>query len=164
MSTKIDLEHRFGKGVASVWKMYSDRAFFERKYKESGYSNVEVLDYQSSAKGFSITCRYDAGSDAPMPEFAKKFIGERITVVQTDSWDASSKTGKISTEIKGAPVKVTAEMRLEGDAKSAVNRMKWTLSCAIPLVGGKLEALLGEDVKVKSARDQKVSIKILADY
>lgn len=164
MSTKIDLEHRFAKGVANVWKMYSDRAFFERKYKDAGYSNIEVLDYQTSAKGFSITCRYDAGSDAPMPDFAKKFIGERITVVQTDAWDAASKTGKITTEIKGAPVKVTAEMRLEGDAKSAVNRMKWTLACGIPLVGGKLEALLAEDVKVKSQRDQKVSSKILADY
>jgi len=164
MSTKIDLEHKFSKGVANVWKMYSDRAFFERKYKESGYANIEVLDFQSSAKGFSITCRYDAGSDAPMPDFAKKFIGERISVTQTDTWDAATKTGKITTEIKGAPVKVTAEMKLEGDAKSATNKMRWTLSCGIPLVGGKLEALLGEDVKVKSARDQKVSSKILADY
>lgn len=164
MSTKIDLEHKFSKGVDSVWKMYSDRAFFERKYKDSGYANIEVLDFQSSAKGFSITCRYDAGSDAPMPDFAKKFIGERISVTQTDSWDAKTRTGKITTEIKGAPVKVTAEMKLEGDAKSAVNKMKWTLSCGIPLVGGKLESLLGEDIKTKSARDQKVSSKILADY
>lgn len=164
MSTKIDLEHKFSKGVASVWKMYSDRAYFERKYQDAGYNNIQVLDYQHSAKGFSITVHYEAGSDAPLPDFAKKFIGERISVTQTDSWDAASKTGKISTEIKGAPVKVTAEMKLEGDAKSAVNRMKWTLSCGIPLVGGKLEALLGEDVKVKSARDQIVSSKILADY
>ncbi|MDP3870859.1 DUF2505 domain-containing protein [Phenylobacterium sp.] len=164
MSTKIDLEHKFSKGVASVWKMYSDRAFFERKYQDAGYSNIEVLDFQSSAKGFSITVRYDAGSDAPMPDFARKFIGERINITQTDAWDAASKTGKITTEIKGAPVKVTAEMKLEGDAKSAVNKMKWTLSCGIPLVGGKLEALFGEDIKVKSARDQKASTKILADY
>lgn len=164
MSTKIDLEHKFTKGVASVWKMYSDRAFFERKYKESGYSNVEVLDFQTSAKGFSITCRYDAGSDAPMPDFVKKFIGERISVTQTDSWDAATKTGKITTEIKGAPVKVTAEMKLEGDAKSATNKMRWTLACSIPLVGGKIEGFLAEDIKTKSVRDQKASAKILADY
>ena len=99
-----------------------------------------------------------------MPDFVKKFIGERISVTQTDSWDAASKTGKITTEIKGAPVKVTAEMKLSGDAKSAVNKMKWTLACSIPLVGGKIEGFLAEDIKTKSARDQKASAKILADY
>ncbi len=34
MSTKINLEHKFSKGVDSVWKMYSDRAFFERHLGE----------------------------------------------------------------------------------------------------------------------------------
>lgn len=164
MATKINLEHKFSKGVDKVWAMYSDRAFFEKKYQATGCTNIEVLDYKISEKGFSITVRYDAKSDASMPDFAKKFMAERVTITQTDSWDAGSKTGKIVTEIKGAPVKVTADMKLEASGKGAVNKMLWTLSSGIPLVGGKLESILGEDVKIKSARDEQASQKLLEAY
>ena len=115
-------------------------------------------------KGFSITVKYDAKSDAPVPDFAKKFMGETVSVTQTDAWDAATKTGKITTEIKGAPVKVTADMKLEASGKGAVNRMVWTLSCGIPLVGGKLESILAEDVKVKSKRDEAASQTLLEGY
>jgi len=164
MATKINLEHKFNKSVAKVWAMYTDRAFFEKKYAATGCTNIEVLKHDTNDKGFSITVRYDAKSDAPMPDFAKKFMAERITVTQTDSWDAATKTGKIVTEIKGAPVKVTAEMKLEAAGKGAVNKMLWTLSSGIPLVGGKLESILGEDVKIKSARDEQASQKLLEGY
>lgn len=164
MATKINLEHKFTKGADKVWAMYSDRAFFEKKYQATGCTNIQVLDYKKSEKGFSITVRYDAKSDAPVPDFAKKFMGETVSVTQTDAWDAATKTGKITTEIKGAPVKVTADMKLEASGKGAVNKMVWTLSCGIPLVGGKLEGILAEDVKVKSARDEAASQKLLEGY
>ncbi len=164
MATKINLEHQFSGSVDQVWAMYSDRAFFEKKYQATGATNLEVLDYQSSAKGFSITVRYDSKSDAPLPDFAKKFMAERITVTQTDSWDAATKTGKITTELKGVPLKVSAEMKLEAAGKGAVNKMVWTLSSGIPLVGGKLEGLLAEEVKIKSARDAAASQTLLKSY
>jgi len=164
MATKINLEHHFSKSVAKVWAMYSDRAFFEKKYAATGCINLEVLEHKVSDKGFSITVRYDAKSDAPVPDFAKKFMADRVNVTQTDTWDASTKTGKITTEIKGMPVKLTAEMKLEASGKGAVNKMVWTLSSGIPLVGGKLESIAAEDVKIKSARDEQASQKLLEGY
>lgn len=164
MATRINLEHKLAKSPDEVMKMYSDRAFFEKKYAATGCTNIEVLDFKTSAKGFSITVRYDAQSDAPVPEFAKKFMGSTVNVTQTDSWDVATKSGKIVTDIKGAPVKVTADMKLEAAGKGSVNRMVWTLSCGIPLVGGKLESILAEDVKIKSARDEKASQKLLESY
>lgn len=164
MATKINLEHKFGKSVDKVWAMYCDRAFFEKKYAATGCTNVEVLDYKTSDKGFSITVRYDSKSDAPLPDFAKKFMAERINVTQTDSWDAASKAGKITTELKGVPMKLSADMKLEAVGKGAATRMVWTLSCGIPLVGGKLESIIAEDVKIKSARDEQASQKLLEGY
>ena len=164
MATKINLEHQFAKSVAKVWAMYSDRTFFEKKYAATGCTNIEVLDCKSSDKGFSITVRYDSKSDAPLPDFAKKFMAERITVTQTDAWDAATKTGRITTELKGVPMKLSAEMKLEAAGKGAVNKMVWTLASGIPLVGGKLESILAEDVKVKSARDEQASQKLLEGY
>jgi Protein of unknown function (DUF2505) len=156
MATKLSLEHRFSKGVDKVWAMYNDKDFFVKKYRENGFTNIEVLDYKKNDQGFSITVRYDAQSDAPLPEFAKKFMASTITVTQTDSWEFASKTGKIITEVKGMPMKVSADMKLEAAGKGAVNKMVWTLSAGIPLIGGKLEGLLAED--------QAASAKLLEAY
>ena len=164
MATKINLEHQFKQSVDKVWTMYSDKAFFENKYKATGCTNIEVLDYKSSDAGFSITVRYDAKSDASVPDFAKKFMSERVSVTQTDSWTTATKTGKIVTEIKGMPVKVSADMKLEALGKGCVNKMLWTLSSGIPLVGGKLESVLSEDVKIKSKRDEQASQKLAEGY
>ena len=161
---KLELEHKFPKSVAKVWAMYADRAFFERKLKNLGYTNISITNYSSSDKGFSITMRYDAKSDAKLPDFAKKFVGETSSVTETDTWDAATKTGKISVEIKGAPVKVNCEMRLEAAGKGSVNKLSWTLSCGIPLIGGKLERIIAEDVEAKSSKDNLASAKILEDY
>lgn len=161
---KLELEHKFAKTVAKVWAMYSDRAFFERKLKQLGYSNISITDYTTSAKGFSITMRYDAQSDAKLPDFVKKLIGDTSSITETDSWDAATKTGKISIDIKGAPIKVSAEMKLESAGKGSINKINWTLSSGIPLLGGKLERFLAEDVEVKSNKDNLVSAKILEDY
>lgn len=164
MATRLNLEHRFNKGLEHVWAMYNDRDFFVKKYRENGFTDIEVLDYKKTDKGFSITVRYNAESDAPLPEFAKKFMASTITVTQTDSWEFASKKGRIVTEIKGMPMKVSAEMQLEAAGSGAVNKMVWTLSAGIPLIGGKLEALLAEDIKVKSAKDQAASAKLLEAY
>lgn len=164
MSTKFTMEHKFSKPVENVWKMYSDRTFFEKKYAELGYTNVQITDYSSSAKGFSITARYDAANDAPMPDFAKKFMSSTVSVTQTDNWDAASKTGNIKIDIKGVPAKVTAEMKLENVGKGSVNKMNWVISVGIPLIGGKLESVLAEDVKTKSPKDSAASEKLLKNY
>ena len=97
-------------------------------------------------------------------DFAATMRMPARAIGMTDAWDAATKTGKITTEIKGAPVKVTADMKLEASGKGAVNRMVWTLSCGIPLVGGKLESILAEDVKVKSKRDEAASQTLLEGY
>lgn len=164
MSTKLAVEHKFDKSADAVFAMYADRAFFERKYKELGYSNVEILDHKSSASGFSITARYDTNNDAPLPDFAKKFMAATVNITQTDTWDAATKTGKLSFDIKGVPVKVTADMKLVAQGKGSANQLAFVLSCGIPLLGGKLESVLATDIKAKAVKDEAASQKILKDY
>lgn len=161
---KFDDKHTFDQPAATVLKMFSDRSYFERKYKEVGGWDIEVLECEKSATHFSITCRYTMKSNVPLPDFAKKFVPDTATVTQTDSWDLKKKTGRLEAEIKGAPVKVAADMTLKDEGKGAANHLKWNISCGIPLIGGKLEKLTAEDIQAKAAADLAVSRKILKDY
>jgi hypothetical protein len=103
-------------------------------------------------------------SEAGLPDFAKKFIGDSSVITQTDAWDLVKKTGRIEAEIKGAPVKVSAEMSLRDEGQGSANLLKWTVSCGIPLLGGKLEKIISEDIQAKSRNDLAVSRKLLAGY
>jgi hypothetical protein len=161
---KFDLKHSYNKPAAAVLKMYSDKAFFERKYKDIGAWDVEVVQHEKSDSRFSIKCRYTVKNDAPLPDFAKKFLGESTVITQSDTWDLKKATGRLEIEIKGAPVKVSADMTLKDAGSGSSNEMKWNVSCGIPLIGGKLESVVGEDIKAKSKKDEAVSQKILASY
>ena len=161
---KFDDKHTFDKPAATVIKMFTDRAYFERKYQDVGAWDVEVLECEKSAKRFRIKARMTVKSDAPLPDFAKKFMSASNVVVRQDTWDIDKRTGHLDIEIKGVPVKVSADMVLKDEGKGSANTIRWNLSCGIPLLGGKLESLLAEDIRMKGAGDLAVSRKILADY
>ena len=161
---KYDEKLDYDKPIDTVLQMYTDRSYFERKYRDSGAWDVEVLEHEKTDKRFRIKCRFSMKSDAPLPDFAKKFIGESVSVVQQDAWDLEKRTGRIDTEIKGAPVKVFTEMQLKSAGQGCANHLVWNVSCGIPLIGGKLEKVLAEDLQAKSRTDYQASLKILRDY
>jgi hypothetical protein len=157
-------KHTFDKPAATVLKMFSDKAYFEKKYAALGYRNIEVLEHKLDAKKFRIKVRYVAPNSAPVPDFAKKFLGETNTVTQTDAWDLERKTGRLEAEIKGVPVKVAADMKLADEGAGAANSLKWSLDCGIPFVGGKLEQLVAADIQSKAQGDLAQSRELLKGY
>jgi hypothetical protein len=158
-------KHSFDKPAATVLKMFSDRAYFERKYKELGNTGIEVLEHVADAKKFRIKVRYTAKNSSPqIPDFAKKFLGETNVVTQTDTWDLEKKTGRLEAEIKGVPVKVSADMKLADEGSGSTNTLRWSLSCGIPLVGGKLEQVVAGDIQAKAKADLAKSREILKGY
>ncbi|MBI3171251.1 MAG: DUF2505 domain-containing protein [Hydrocarboniphaga effusa] len=157
-------KHSFDKPAASVIKMFSDKAYFERKYKELGFREIQVLEHTVDAKKFRIKVRYTAPNSAPLPDFAKKFLGETNVVTQSDTWDIEKKTGRLEAEIRGVPVKVFADMTLKDEGAGSANTLKWNLNCGIPFIGGKLEEVVAGDIRAKSKGDQAKSREILKSY
>ena len=157
-------KHVFDKPAATVLKMFSDKAYFERKYKDLGYTNIEVLEHVADAKKFRIKVRYSAPNSAPVPDFARKFLGATNVVTQSDTWDLERRTGRLEAEIRGVPVKVSADMKLADEAGGSANRLTWSLSCGIPLLGGKLEQLVAGDIQAKGKTDLAKSREILKGY
>lgn len=161
---KFEERHTFDQPAEKVMHMYADKAFFDRKYREVGAIECELLDHQRTDARFSVKYRLVMKSDAPLPEVAKKILGDTVKMVQQDAWDIGKRTGRIDIEIKGAPLKISADMKLIDEGGKGVNVQNWNVSCSIPLVGGKIEAAIAEDIKAKSKRDLAVSRKLILEY
>lgn len=163
MATTYEDVQSFPQSADSIIEMFTDKAYFERKYAELTNS-CEFTEHSKEGKDFHIKAVLHYDFDAPVPGFAKKFIADTLTVTQSDDWDTDTRRGRLEVHITGAPVKIIADMELVATDSGCENRMRWTLTCGVPLVGGKLEKLIREDIEAKAPRDLEVSRQIAADY
>ena len=160
---QFEEKYQYVKDADTVMRMFSDRGYFETKYEETTIS-YQVLEHDKSDKKFHIRCELKMPLNVPVPGFAKKFLGETMTVVQQDDWDLDARTGTLKVEMAGAPVSISARMTLRDGAEGAENHVQWDVTCKVPLVGGKLEKLIADDIQAKSPADLEVSNRILASY
>ncbi|HWY25138.1 MAG TPA: DUF2505 domain-containing protein [Nevskia sp.] len=164
MPTQYEERQSFDQPKDKVLRMFSDRAYFEKKYAASGGWDIKVLEHELNATRFRIKCSYSRKPDAEVPGFAKKIIGEAVHLTQEDVWDLDKASGHLKIEIRNTPIKMSAEMRVAEEKGGCCNVLQWTLSCAVPLIGGKLEQMLAKEMKDKAAADLEISRKLLAGY
>lgn len=157
MSKQIRHELTYDAPMEQVAAMLGDQAFREEVCRYQGCTKVKasvegsgatkqvVLDYWQPTQG--------------VPGFAKKIVGDETNVVQSESW-TSPTHGDITVTIPGKPgdMKGTADLA-ERDG-GTVETVVLTVKVNIPLVGGKLEGLIG-DLLLKALKAEN---KVGRDY
>lgn len=147
-----------------VLRMFTDPEYFLTKYRNVGATAIEVLACIRSDDRFSITTSRQVAVEAPVPGFAKKLVPEQLTIIQTDSWDLVSRTGTLDIQFKGVPVSIKCDMTLRDQGSACIQDLDFTLKVNVPLIGGKLEQLLADDLRRKFAADAAEAHKAIANY
>jgi hypothetical protein len=111
-----------------------------------GVTTVEVEQYQPSTH---------------IPSFARKFVGDEIQVRQTETWSDPS-AASLLVEIPGKPGKLTGKVSLAPDGAGTVETVSGDLKVSIPMVAGKLEAMIGDLLKAALRNEEKVGRSWLA--
>ncbi|MDM4772520.1 DUF2505 domain-containing protein [Solimonas sp. SE-A11] len=161
---QFSYKQTFAKDNATVLKMFCDPAYHKALQEALGAMNFRQVDHSDDGTRFMIKVSYEVKSSAPLPGFAKKVLGETTTVTQTERWDRSSKKGEVIVEPKGLPGKIRCSTSLAESGGSSTKTFDWEVSVKIPLVGGKLEDLIAEDIRGKNPVDAKASQKLLEKY
>lgn len=84
-----------------------------------------------------------------IPSFAKKFVGDEIVIDQHETWEGDSADVHVAIPGKPGEMKGTATLRSQGEG--TVETVDLTVKVSIPLVGGKIEGLIG-DMLVKALK------------
>ncbi|MGZ4427634.1 MAG: DUF2505 domain-containing protein [Nocardioidaceae bacterium] len=90
-----------------------------------------------------------------IPQFAKKFVGEEIQIVQTESWSDPA-GADLEVAIPGKPGHLKGTVRLTGNGSSTTESVAGEIKVHIPLIGGKLEALIGNLLDAALRTEEKV--------
>lgn len=161
----FSLQTSFPAPAATVIRMFVDRDYVERKYRLLDVSDFAITDLQKQGDDFAVSFQFRAAGQSNIPEFARKLVGETIRVKQVERWNSKTLRGSIDIEIAGAPAKVQAAMQLVASAAdSSVLKFDWTVHCGVPLLGGKVEKVIADDVQRRVAADGKASIALVPHY
>ena len=140
MATELSYTQQFTGTPAQVYAMLTDAAFGEHCALNTGSTSAECT---STASGAGATVVSKRVLPAEVPGFAKKFLGDTITLTETQEWSGlnGDAADAVVTVEFSAPISFTgaAALRAAGEGTEVLVTGKFKAS--IPLIGGKVEEL-----------------------
>ena len=162
----MDLRHELSYDAApdAVFAMLTDEAYLRHRLERTGGREIEV-EVTPAADGGAVV-RTRRSLPAAVPGFAQKFIGDSVRIDQTDTWhgpDASGvRVGEFRADFGGAPASLSGTMRLEPTGTGARQVVEGVVKASVPFVGGKIEALVHEQVLRALRKEETLAREWLA--
>jgi Protein of unknown function (DUF2505) len=135
---------------------------FQRHTSELVGGTLESFKVDGDVAGAFSTTSVRTLPTTRLPEIARKFVGESLTVTQLEAWEApaadGSRQSSISLKIAGAPLDVSAVQRLIADGGSTRVELEGNVTSSVPFLGGKIadaaEPLVGKALNIQSQQAQ----------
>jgi Protein of unknown function (DUF2505) len=144
-----------GATVEQVLAMLADPEFREQvaSYQQAVRSSAEF-------SGSRARVEIVHGTDQ-VPSFARKFVGDEISIVHEETWNGPH--ADVLVTIPGKPGDMTGTYDVAQVGDDAVETVKLTVKVNIPFVGGKVEDLIGGLLSKAYRAENKVGLRWLAD-
>lgn len=155
MTKRIEKRLAYDAGVEEVAAMLADPAF-----REEVLTRQKVLRHSVSITGGQVHIEQVQGAQG-LPSFARRLVGDEITIVQEETWTTPT-TADVTVTIPGKPGDMTGTATLEGTGEGTVHRIELDVKVAIPLVGGKVEALVADMLTRAMDKEHAVGVEWLA--
>lgn len=161
---KIEAQHEYQHPVDKVYKAFTDPNFYVAKFEAIGARNVKIVESTDDDDTFSIITEREVPVNAPAA--LRSFIGDWNRLEQEEFWQGEDDEDEYYNELTisspSVPVSITGVMTLSGDDKSCVNDVEITVTCNIPLLGGKLEKFVAGDAATNLDNEFEFITKYLA--
>jgi hypothetical protein len=156
-------EHRasFPVPVDTVYSTLVDEAFLTARLRDIGGKGAALLDHRTSDDGADFRLRQ--GVDAQrLPGAVRSILSGDLVVEREERWHGQESTGRAT--ISGVPAEITSRGRLasRGDGTELV--ISAEVKVSIPLIGGKIEKVVAEQVTKLLAAEAEYAEKWLAEH
>ncbi len=149
MSKKIRHELTYEAPLQDVAAMLGDPAFREEVCRAQHVATSDI-DIDPAGPGPKTVVVDQQRSAQGLPSFAKKIAGDTLRIVQRETWTTSS-AAEITIDIPGKPGEVAGTVGLEESGGTTTETVSMEIKVKIPVVGGKVESLIG-DMLLKALR------------
>lgn len=146
MSTQLLFTQEFPGTPERVYAMLTDAAYAQVRAEQTGSLQVDVVA-ESAPTGPILTV--DRELPAEVPSYARSLVPDRITVTEEQHWSTlvDDQARATFTASFNAPVHLSGEIEIAPGTSGTIVRTTATISAKLPLIGGKLESLVREQLE-----------------
>lgn len=141
MPRSIDFEMHYDAPVAEVAAMLADPEFRRQVCALQGVTKVDVT-VEPDGEGKHVVIDQWQPTRG-LPSIATKIVGDETNIVQDERWSSASQ-GDITVTIPGKPGDMRGTAVLREVDGGTVESVEMTIKVKIPVVGGKLEGIIGD--------------------
>ncbi len=141
MPRKLRHQLTYDASMVDVAAMLADPEFREEVCQQQGVLRAMVT-VDPDEDGMEVTIDQVQAAEG-IPSFAKKFVGDEINIVQTETWSSATE-GRIRVTIPGKPGEMKGSTRLSESDGVTTHTVDLDIKVGIPLVGGKIEGLIAD--------------------
>ena len=123
-------------------------------FREQACEKTKALSYdvQVSQSGGDTVVRVSREmATANVPDMARKFVGDTLTVVQTETWHPAAADGSrradVAGEISNTPVTLTGRASISTQGAQTVQAIDLDVKVAVPLIGKKMEPFVVDAIR-----------------
>jgi uncharacterized protein YndB with AHSA1/START domain len=158
---RFEHESTYDSAPDKVHAMLADPAFRERVCEALRAFRHDV-SVEPHGAGISVVVDQTQPSQG-VPSFARKIVGEDIRIVQREEWDGESQAS-LTIEIPGKPGRFDGRITLgpASGGKGSVETVNGEVKVKLPMVGGKLEGLIGDLLHKALTVEQRIGRAWLA--
>jgi hypothetical protein len=132
-----------------VFAIVSDATFREQACEKTKALSYDVKVSESGGDTI-VRVRREMPAD-DVPDIARKFVGQTLTVVQTETWHAANADGSRDADVKGeianTPVTLKGTARIASSGGETVQSIDLDVKVAVPLIGRKMEPFVVDAIR-----------------
>jgi uncharacterized protein YndB with AHSA1/START domain len=123
-------------------------------FREQACVKTKALSYDvkvSESGGDTVVRVQREMATDNVPDIARKFVGETLTVVQTETWHPANADGSRNADVKGeianTPVTLEGTARIGADGAQTVQAIDLDIKVAVPLIGRRFEPFVVDAIR-----------------
>ncbi|HEX8093288.1 DUF2505 domain-containing protein [Jatrophihabitans sp.] len=155
---KMRVETTSAATVEQTFASRVEQSVRERACRESGALSYEVLIEHASDGGARVLVR--RVMPARVPEIARRFVGETLSIDQVEQWSALGPTGTrtavVNVTVKGQPASMTGSMVLSPTPDGSTELVTGEVKVGIPFLGRQIEPEIVKVIESALRIEQRV--------
>jgi hypothetical protein len=150
MSRQIDFRSTSPHSADEVYATMVDPGYLRARLEQIGGPGAGLLEHTADVQGARYRLRH--GLDAKdLPSVVRGVLPGSITIERTERWtrqDSGRYLGDVQVEIPGTPASAAGGMRLRDlPAGGSELNVRADVTVSVPLIGGKIEGVVAEQVQ-----------------
>ena len=157
----------FPASLDRLWAVFGQAGYVRSKYRALGAATVQLRHFEATPQAIDIDLERDMPVDpSRLPAWSRSLASARQTLRHRTAWrreGPARATAELDISVKGLPLHARGQATI-AQVEPDLTRMQitWRVQSALPLIGGRVEQLLADQVGAGLAADHEFTLKFLA--